>query len=147
MFSNKFVVAIFMAFVAFSFTACVTRPNQVVYTPEQSESFGFNVDEGSNLSNPPENKARVYAIRRRGFNAWGLSFYMYYQYEPKLNAKNRLIVEKDIFQQNIAGYFSNGSHFYMDFNTDKPLLLIAGRESLSYIVFTPKAGKIYCIEG
>ena len=146
MFSSKFVVAIFTAFVAFGFTACVTRPNQVVYTPEQN-NYGFNVDEGSNLANPPENKARVYAIRRGGAYGFAVFYNMYYQYEPKLNAKNKLIVEKDIFQQNLVGGFSNGARFFMDFDAGKPLLLIAGAESLSYIVFTPKSGKIYCVEG
>ena len=146
--NNKFVVAIFMAFVAFGFTACANVAREV-YTPEQSENYGFNVSGESVLKNPPENKARVYIMRESKFAGSAISPNHYYQYEPKLDATNKLIIEKQAYINNVIGKLSNGLKIYKDFDTGKPLLIVAGGGwyAKTYIVFTPQAGKIYCING
>ena len=148
MFSNKLVVAIFTAFVAFGFTACSfpKEPNQVVYAPEHSV-HSFSVANNSVLRNPPENKARIYALRESRFAGSGISYNIFYQYEPRLDSANKLIVEKAAYKDNTMGMLKSGTKFYKDFEVGKPLLLIAGTERNSYLIFTPKENQIYCIEG
>lgn len=132
-------------FIALGFTACSV--NTAVYTPEQSHSYGFNGDEKSVLKNPPSDKARVYVLRENAFKGAVISYNIFYQYEPKTDASNKLIVEKDAYKNNIMGKLSRGLKFYKDFDTDKSLLLIAGIETNSYVIFTPQQNKIYCLEG
>ena len=53
MVSSKFLgvaLATFVAFIAFTFTACsiyIPSVVEVAYTPEESAKLGFNFDEGS----------------------------------------------------------------------------------------------------
>lgn len=136
---------ILMLFITLGFTACSV--NTAVYTPEQSHSYGFNVDEKGVLKNPPSDKARIYIMRENAFKGAMISYNIFYQYEPKTDTSNKLIVEKDAYKNNIMGNLSRGLKFYRDFDADKPLLLIAGTETKSYVIFTPQQSKIYCLEG
>lgn len=137
-----------LALVVLGFTACGANVAREIYTPEQSQNYGFNVADDSALKNPPSDKARVYVMRE-----WEqdniFPFKYYYQYEPKLNAKNKLVIEKSAYINNLMGKLSNGANFYKDFDTGKSLLITAGGgwSTKTYIVFTPQAGKIYCING
>lgn len=138
-----------LAFMALGFTACGPTAVRDIYTYEQSQSYGFNVADDSALKNPPSDKARVYVMRAWKFASGAISINYYYQYEPKLDAQNKLIVEKDAYINNLMGKLSNGIKFYKDFDIGKSLLIVAGGgwSAKTYIVFTPEAGKIYCING
>lgn len=145
-----FIQIVALAFVALGFTACANVAREV-YTPEQSQNYGFNVADDSVLKNPSSDKARVYVMRKWKYQGWAItSLNYYYQYEPKLDTQNKLIIEKDGYIDNVMGKLSNGVKFYKDFDTDKSLLIIAGGggwTAQTYVVFTPQAGKIYCING
>lgn len=136
-------------FVAVFFVACGSggKLNQFVYTLEQSKERGFNVSQDSVLKNPPAGKTRIYAIREAEFMGRGISYNLFYQYNPNLDAQNRLMIERDFYKDNVIGYLKNGTRHFKDLEAGKPLLLLAGKESIhSYIVFIPEADKIYCIQ-
>lgn len=146
---KKFFHFLVLGFLALLFTAC--SPTRVVYTPEQSAKFAFNVSESSALQNPAADKARIYALRASSFKGVLINYSLYYQYNPNINAQNQWVNEQSVYmneiKQNNFGLMSSGTGYVKDFEPGKPLLLIGSTETYSYIVFTPEAGKIYCVEG
>lgn len=137
---------VFIWLLAIIFTACAVTPNRVVYLDDKSDIYAFNVEQNSTLQNPPADKSRVYVIRPSKFEGRAIANNLYFQYNPKLSG-DQVIIEKAKYKDNIAANVFNGSKTHYDFEPGSPLLLIIGSEKPSYIVFTPKAGKIYCTEG
>ncbi len=173
MISNKFlgvVAAKFTAFVATTLvavgiTACADSVIEVAYTPEESAKLGFNFDEGSDFKNPPADKARVFLVREKKTTGFIYSYYIYYQYNPTMDENNKPINEKDKYEDNLIGLLTNGSILVRDFEPNKPLMfkrnlkmnfwywVYFGIPTLmqdsvnrkSYWLFTPDAGKVYCV--
>lgn len=139
-----------LSFFAFVFVACSAVQQDLIYTSEQSKNYGFTVSADSKLQNPPAKKARVYIIRR--VNVWGdginsaIGANVYYQYNPeivKVASVETPMLERDKYIGNSIGYLSSGARLQKDFDGGKSLLLITSETN---IVFTPEAGKIYCVE-
>ena len=130
------------------FTACIpaSTPNTITYTLEQSENLGFNVPENSVLENPPSNKIRIYGLREHIIRHIGVSYDLYFQYNPSINSLNYLKAKKYELL-NFIGSFTNGAKFFDDLDADKPIMLMSMTEKPSYLNFTPQAGRIYCVKG
>ena len=127
-------------------------PNHLFYTSEQSDKFAFeSSDENDILQNPPPNKARIYGVRSKDYIGEKVDYVVFYQYEPiiepNIKGQNEPIMEAKSYQGNIFGKFINASKFYKDFDANKLLILFSELETNSYLIFTPKAGKIYCVQG
>ena len=56
------------------------------------------------------------------------------------------MIEPSAYESNVLGILRNASAIYADFEVGKPLLLLATLETNSYIVLTPRAGRIYCVQ-
>ena len=138
-------------FANFALAAELLTPNHIIYSQMQSEEFGFVAGKNEPLQNPPPNKVRIYGVRSRDFIGEKASYEAFYQYEPQIepNIKGQIepVISQSAYIGNIFGKFSNASKFYKDFEAGKPLLLLAELETNSYIVFTPSAGRIYCVQG
>lgn len=122
-------------------------PNHAIYNAAQSVDFGFT----SELLTPPSaGKARIYALRANEYIGAKVVFELFYQVEPEISVNLRGECEpkldKNAFSENKFGTLRNNSFIYKDFDAAKPLLIISQMESESYIVFTPSAGKIYCVQ-
>lgn len=135
---------IFMLFLGFLSGAELIEPNQTIY--DQSVEFGF---ESEILEAPMPKKSRVYVLRARDFVGEKLNLKIFYQYKPEILANSKGILEP-VFDKNALSYIdtlANADGFFMDFDADKPLLLMSEIEKKSYLIFTPKANKIYCVKG
>ncbi len=133
----------------FAFAVELLSPNHLFYTQKESE-FAFNVGENGILQDPPPNKARIYAVRGKDFVGERVNYELFYQYEPRvepnIKGQNELVIERNAYESNVLGILRNASAIYADFEADKPLLLLATLETNSYIVLTPRAGRIYCVQ-
>lgn len=133
-------------------SAELLQANQKLYTNAQSAEFGFvELDEKGILHNPPSQKARIYVVRGKEFVGAKVDYEVLYQYEPNITpnikGQNEPIIDENALKNNILCTIHNASKCFKDFEADKTLLLFAGLETNSYIVFTPQAGRIYCIQG
>lgn len=141
--------AFLLAFAAF-FAACAStqKLNQTVLNPEQSAKKGFVVEDESVLKSPSAGKARIYIVRQSQEDGKDIAYPLFFQYEPVLDEQDILEVDEDIdSEENTIGELKNGTRYSKDLDAGKQLLLITGKEGLqSYLVFTPEADKIYCIE-
>lgn len=161
-----------LGFVAFVLTACGDKQIMVV-SPEESATLGFNVEGESVLENPPADKARIYVVRESKVMG-SAPFQVYYLYtstntyykDEKGEFRMKDEVRKDIAkksQNNFMGLLSNGAKLWQDFEADKPLLFKVAlkknffntplyayfyydKYEVAFLVFTPQAGKIYCLE-
>ena len=133
-----------------AFAAELLTPNHSIYTQKESEKFAFDADESGLFQNPPPNKARIYAVRGKDFVGERVNYELFYQYEPRvepnIKGQNELVIEPSAYESNVLGILRNASAIYSDFEADKPLLLLATLETNSYIVLTPRAGRIYCVQ-
>lgn len=144
---KKFFHLVVLGFLALLFTACVVTPNRAIYNGDSSDTYAFNVGGNSALQNPPADRARVYIISSPNFkesNQW--IFRLYFQYNPTIQ-EGKLIEQRAKYINNEVTKIVSGTKLSYDFEPNKPLLLIVGNETMSYLLFTPKAGKIYCTEG
>ena len=134
-----------------AFGAYLLSSNQRLYSKSESDKFGFEVSENSVLQNPPAGKARIYALRTKEYIGASVSYELYYQYNPTISVnikgQSEPLIDKNAYERNVVGKFSNESKFFKDFDAGKALLLLSTLETHSYIVFTPKAGRIYCVKG
>lgn len=151
---------IFVSLVALLFTACGLP--STIYTDDEIAKYGFNVDENNSvMMNPPADKARIYFVREKAFAGSGISYFVIYQYNPQI--KDR-VTKADLpkSKESIVGTLSNYSLFVENFEAGKPIsfaLVVKpnfwswaaapvgqdyGGNLISYYIFTPQAGKIYC---
>ena len=103
----------------------------------------------------------------------GRPYYIFYQYDPTMDENNKPINEKDKYEDNLIGLLTRkGSIFVRDFEPNRVLMfkknskmdfgywfLMTGvslwstahtlaeddMDRKSYWLFTPEAGKVYCI--
>ena len=131
--------------------AHLVNSNQRLYNEKESQNLGFEVSQNSILNNPPAKKARIYVMRKKEYVGANVTYELYYQYNPKISpnikGQNEAFIDKNIYKYNIFGKLANKSKFFMDFEVGKPLLLLSKLETHSYVVFTPQAGRIYCVQG
>lgn len=133
----KNIYIVIVCFVAFG---CAT--NKMLYTTQESVELGFT--RSYILQKPTKkNRARIYFVRdglSRMYNADTI----YYLYNP--NITDTISFSKNDAQGNFGKLGSN-ARFFVDVEADKVLAIFAGVESKTYLIFTPKSGYIYCIEG
>lgn len=143
--NTRLVIIFGIAISAIFMSACAPMPNQLVYTPQDSAYIGFNVDGNSRLSNPPKDRARIYFGRASSFIGVAISYKAYFAYNPQA-AFGGYLVNKDMAQGSF-GELSSGAKFVADVGVGAPLVVFGNTEEISYLVFTPMAGRVYCIEG
>ena len=94
------------------------------------------------------------------------SYYIFYQYDPTMDENNKPINEKDKYKDNLIGLLTRkGSIFVRDFEPNRVLMFKKNSkmdfaywagfsfftlaedemDRKSYWLFTPEAGKVYCI--
>lgn len=140
------VFIVFGVLLAMYLSACAPMPNQLSYSTQDSEYLGFTVSGGSVLSNPPRDRARIYFGRKPSFIGVAISYKVHFAYNPPANGFGSYRVYKEMAQGDF-GTLSSGAKFVADVGAGVPLAVFASTEETSYIVFTPLAGRIYCIEG
>lgn len=144
---NARLVIIFGVVVsAFFMSACAPMPNQLVYGAQDSAYLGFNIEGNSRLSNPPSDRARIYFGRASSFIGVAISYKAYFAYNPPANGFGGYRISKDMAQGSF-GELSSGAKFVADVGGSTPLVVFGNTEEISYLVFTPTAGRVYCIEG
>ena len=144
---NARLAIIFGAVISAIFmSACAPMPNQLVYSPQDSAYLGFNVDGASRLSNPPSDRARIYFGRASSFVGVAISYKAYFAYNPPANGYGGYRIHKDMAQGSF-GELSSGARFVADVGVGAPLVIFGNTEEISYLIFTPMAGRVYCIEG
>lgn len=141
----KSVVIVVVALCGLYFSGC-TSVNQLYYSPQISESLGFTVQGNSVLENPPPDRARIYFGRKGSFFGVAVVYKAYFAYNPPTDNKGRIRVTKSMAEGDF-GTLASGSRFVADVGVGTPLAIFSSTEETSYLVFTPMAGRVYCVEG
>lgn len=129
-------------FFILTFSACAV--NRQFASSEKSQNLGFKSDGSYVLSDPPKDRARIYFYRNNSKIGAYLGYTIRIEYEPKLDSNNTPKYEN---YQDSLGYLATSKTFFADIYAGRQVAIMAKTESMSYIVFTPMAGKIYCIKG
>ena len=75
-----------------------------------------------------------------------ISYKVYFAYNPPTSAVASHRINKDMAQGSF-GELSGGAKFVVDVGVGTPLVVFGNTEEVSYLLFTPMAGRVYCIEG
>lgn len=143
---------VFLTLLAFAllFSACATKPNQMVASVEQSKALGFYADEKSVLQNPPsEEFIRLYVARPDIFKGSFVKYSIGIDYEPIISEDNKLLNYREYGEY--LDRMGAGAKIIKDIkiNENKPLALVTSRldtGGFSFLYFIPKGGKIYCVK-
>lgn len=139
----KLLASIILCFIiAGNFTACAVNKQRL--NEAQSDFIAFNADGSFILSDPPSDKARIYFYRDNGKVGAYLGYTIRIIYAPRLNANS--VPNYDDYQDSL-GYLASGKTFFADIYAGHQVAIMAKTGAMSYIVFTPQKGKIYCIKG
>ncbi len=141
--NSVFIIIATLCCVYFSGCASI---NQLHYSPQESQQLGFTVSGQSALENPPPDRARIYFGRKGSLFGLAIVYKAYFAYNPPYDKYDQVRVSKAIAQGDF-GTLSSGARFVADVGVGVPLAIFAHTEATSYLVFTPMAGRVYCIEG
>ncbi|WP_202394049.1 hypothetical protein [Helicobacter saguini] len=132
-------------FLLFVYSLCVAcAVNRQNLNDAQSDLRSFTSDGSFVLSDPPNDRARIYFFRDNSKVGAYLGFTIRIIYEPNLNSKGEPNYDDYV---DSLGYLATGRTFFADIYAGHKVAIVAKTEFMSYIIFTPKKGKIYCIKG
>lgn len=126
-----------MCIVACLISGCTGSIDFSSYNPQKDYGFTAQTDDVG-ISNPPTNKARIYAFREKRFVGAGVRYNM---------TIHTLTQAKGGYEQGyFFGYSRPGLAMQMDIVPNGEAIFISGKtEARVSFSFTPQAGKIYCI--
>lgn len=129
-----------LIFLCFFCVGCAV--NKQILNQKASELAGFSADGSFVLSDPPKDRARIYFYRDNSSIGAYLGFSIRIIYEPRL--KNGAPKYDDYVDS--LGYLASGRTFFADIYAGRQVAIMAKTMAMSFIVFTPQKGKIYCIK-
>ena len=124
------------------FSACSI--NKKFISLVKSKQICFISDGIYVLQDPPPGKARIYVFRDNSRIGSYVGYTLRIEYEPKLDSKGR--PNYDNYQDSL-GYMAVGKTFFADIWAGHLVALMTKTEAMSYLIFTPMEGQIYCIQG
>ena len=133
-----------IAVIPFCITLISCSINQESIGLQESEEKGFFSNGNYILQDPPPGMARIYVFRDNSVVGSYMGYTLRIEYEPKLN--NKGVPNYNNYQDSL-GYMAVGRTFYADIWANHKIALMAKTETMSYIVFTPLEGRIYCVKG
>lgn len=119
---KKFFHLVVLGFLALLFTGCMQFAYKYTYTDDEVANIGFDVQNSTKLSSPAADKARIYLALNDPKELPPTS--VFYKYNPSLDQNGTPTGESMKYgKDNLIATFP-GSYTVMDFEANKPLLLI-----------------------